>query len=92
MRLRAIISSNSTSLKAAPGGGCPGTPPPGGKNAGLTWTPPGRTGATEWGGGNTPGTCLTGGGPVKTCGSGGAPGNPGGGNAIETATAPGGGA
>ena len=58
VRFLAIISSNSTSLIVAPGGGYPGGTPAGGKNAGLTWAPPGRAGAAVWGGGNRPGTCL----------------------------------
>ena len=62
VRFLAIISSNSTSLIAAPAGG---------KNAGLTWAPPGRAGAAVCGGGNRPGTCLIGGGPVRTWGGGG---------------------
>ena len=49
-RFLAIIFSNSTSL--------PGGTPAGGKNAGLTWAPPGRAGAAVCGGGNRPGTCL----------------------------------
>ena len=71
VRFLAIISSNSTSLIAAPGGGYPGGTPAGGKNAGLTWAPPGRAGAAVCGGGNRPGTCLIGGGPVRTGGGGG---------------------